>query len=86
MARMARDRPVGQYGDEVLRLQQKVYELEQRVLELTRNSRPTIPAYNPSFLNAMSDTGLNDGEYWINSNNEQMYYIFNGHTYKITAT
>ena len=86
MAKIARDRPVGQYGDEVLRLQQRVYDLEQKVLALTGNSRPTIPVYSPSFINAMSDTGLNDGEYWINSNNGQMYYIFNGQQYKITAT
>src|SRR4051795_13668766 len=78
MARTSRQRPVGQYGDPMLRMQQQIADLEARVAELSRNSRPTFPVYSPTWLDALQDTGLNDGEYWINSNNGVPYYVYNG--------
>lgn len=87
MARpISTERPIGQFGDPLLRMQQQIDDLQKEVSRLSGQSRPTIPIYAPAFLDAMSDTGMNDGEYWINANNEQAYYIVNGRTYKISAT
>lgn len=72
------------YNDPILRLQRRIDGLERQVRVLQANARPTAPVYTPSFLADIPEQ--NDGEFWINSGDGNMYYQFNGVDSKISSS
>ena len=73
------------YGDPVLRLQREIKALEKRVAQLESGSRPTIPIYSPQDLADLVDQ--NAGEFWIDSSDNNMYYLYPRNTArKVSST
>lgn len=72
------------YNNPILRLQRRIKELEATVARHGAKGRPTFPIYSPQ--NLADFVEQNEGEYYINSSDGFLYYIFNGKPQKVTST
>ncbi len=72
--------------DPFVRLQRKLDSLQKQVDTLRSGSRPTIPIYSASVIDELTQSGLNEGEIYIQDSNDNMYFVSGGVIRLITST